>query len=141
MSYYRNTNRSGDAFCVLAVVLVFFLIAAFIAMPFILGTGGCGPERAFEATVTRLYVDHSGSGKNSSSHYMVGTDAGVFEVDNGWMLGVWNADEIYASLREGRRYKLKTKGNKVVGWFFQDYPYIVAAVPAPATAERERGVQ
>lgn len=38
--------------------------------------------------VERLYVDFSGTKDSSKSHYMVGTDQGVFEVDNSiwlWM--------------------------------------------------------
>jgi hypothetical protein len=57
---------------------------------------------------------------------MVATDQGVFEIDNGALLGVWNADEMYGRLKEGHTYRITTKGNKVVGYFSQEYPYIIS---------------
>lgn len=101
-----------------------------------LGVGAWGPTRTWEVTVNRLYVDYSGSDENRQSHYMVGTDQGVFECDNGWLLGVWNADELYSRLVAGRRYRITTEGNRVVGIFFQEYPYITSVQPL---AERESG--
>lgn len=94
------------------------------------GVDGFGPVVTQTATVERLYVDNGGS-----SHYMVGTDKGVFEVSNGWLLGLWNADELYAKLEAGETYTITTKGNKVVGWFFQQYPYIIEVKPAEKKAE------
>jgi hypothetical protein len=86
------------------------------------GVGGFGPTNIInEATVQRLYVDRS----ENDSHYMVGTDVGVFEVNNGILLGIWNSDEIYSQLKEGGKYKLTIKGNRVVNFFFQQYPYII----------------
>lgn len=111
----------------LVALITLALSIVVVARPLILGIGGAGPEHSVETTVTRLYVDHSGSGEHAQSHYMVGTEDGVFEVDNGILLGCWNADEIFARLREGRRYQLRTKGNRVVGYFYQEYPYIIAA--------------
>ena len=32
----------------------------------------------------------------------------------------------YAKMKEGKRYRLRTKGNKVVGFFLQEYPYITS---------------
>jgi len=87
------------------------------------GAYGFGPVRTVTATVERTYED---SGKESSS-YMVVTDGGVFEVDNGWLLGLWNADELYGQIKPGRRYEFTTKGNRVLGFWFQSYPYITAA--------------
>lgn len=58
---------------------------------------------------------------------MVATDQGVFEVQNGYMLGMWNADEVYGRMIPGKTYNITTKGNKVVGMFFQEYPYIIQA--------------
>lgn len=109
------------------VVLVIVLFVALFAIGPILGTGGFGPENTVQATVTRCYVDVSGSGDHSESHYMVSTDKGIFEVNNGIFLGVWNADELYGSLIPGKTYIFTTKGRKVVNFFFQEYPYIIAA--------------
>jgi hypothetical protein len=101
------------------IICLFIFGLFFIPMAF--GLGGCGPTRTQEIVVQRLYVDNSGE----TSHYMVGTDCGVFEVDNGLFLGMWNADEVYSKLKEQKRYRVVTKGNKVVGMFLQSYPYIV----------------
>ena len=85
------------------------------------GIGGFGPEYVNQVTIQRLYVD---GGK--SSHYMVGTDQGVFEVDNLYLgAQVFNSDELYSQLEVGKTYTLKIKGNKVINWFIQEYPYII----------------
>jgi hypothetical protein len=94
-----------------------------------IGAGGWGPTISREVTVTRTYVDYSGSGDNKESHYMVATDEGVFEVGNGILLGLWNADELYGKIQGGKRYRLTTKGNRVVGMFWQEFPYIVQVEP------------
>lgn len=85
------------------------------------GIRGFGPESIQQVTIQRLYVD---GGK--SSHYMVGTDQGVYEVDNIlWPVQVFNSDELYSQLEVGKTYTLKIKGNKVLNWFIQEYPYIL----------------
>ena len=94
-----------------------------------IGAGGWGPTKTQEVVVTRTYVDYSGSGKEKESHYMVASDKGVFEVGNGFMLGMWNADELYGKMQGGKRYRITTKGNKVVNYFFQEFPYIVRSEP------------
>ena len=108
--------------------LLLFLVGypiAYVAQ----GCGSFGPAKTQDVTVQRLYVD---SGSNESgSHYMVGTDKGVFEVENGWLLGLWNADELYSKMKDGHRYRITTKGNKVVGFFFQEYPYVTAVEALP----------
>ena len=102
----------------LAVIIVALLI---VWATLSLGIGGFGPTRTWDVTVTRLYVD---TGKDKS-HYMVGTDRGVFEVANGFILGLWNADELYARLQVGHHYALTTRGKRVVNFMFQHYPYVV----------------
>jgi hypothetical protein len=118
---------------VLIVLVIVGLVLAMVipAVQYIGGGAGVwGPTRTQEVLVQRLYVD-SGGGKNGSSHYMVGTDKGVFEVDNGVLLWQWNSDELYAQMKEGKRYRIRTEGNKVVGFFLQEYPYITAVEPLP----------
>jgi hypothetical protein len=128
----RVTNTSRSAFTYVEVFIcltILAIIAAAFVPLFIRVTGGAGifgPTRTVEVKVGRMYVDYSGSGDSRSSHYMVGTDQGVYEVDNGLFLGVWNADELYAKLKEGGRYRVTTEGNKVVGFWTQSYPYITA---------------
>jgi hypothetical protein len=86
-----------------------------------LGVKGFGPESIQQVTIQRLYVDGG-----SSSHYMVGTDQGVLEVDNIlWPVQVFNCDELYSKLEVGKTYTVKVKGNKVINWFVQEYPYII----------------
>ena len=112
----------------LGVAILFLcLFGLFIVIPNVLGVGGFGPEEKYEVLVTRLYVDVSGGGEDTAveSSYMVGTDKGVFEVDNGYLLNVWNADEIYSKLEVGKRYKITTKGKRYTNAFLQEYPYIV----------------
>ena len=118
----------------LVVIVVLLLIAVVFCIPIFLGVNGWGPINYVEATVNRTYVDISGKGENKASHYMVATDNGVFEIDNGIVLGMWNADELYGQLKEGQRYLFTTKGNKVVGFWYQEYPYIIKASPIAAPA-------
>lgn len=93
-------------------------------MPMYLGIYGFGPTNVITTRVTRMYVDVSKEG----SHYMVGTENGVFEVSNGIILGMWNADQIYARLKEGKSYTFTTKGECVANFFLQQYPYVLDAV-------------
>lgn len=118
--------RSSAGAMVLVVVLILLAVGG---CNIFVGAGGWGPTRTQEVMVQRTYVDYSGSGDNKASHYMVATDKGLFEVDNGLLLGIWNADEVYGRMQGGKRYRITTKGNKVVGMFFQEYPYIVASEP------------
>lgn len=120
-------NKSFNFLVVGIIVLTFVLVIGSCSSHIILGVGAFGPKNTEIITITRCYVDISGSGKKSQSHYMVGTDKGTFEVNNGLMLGVWNADDIYSKLREGKRYEITTKGNRVVNIFMQEYPYIIGA--------------
>lgn len=108
----------------------FYIVLSFISVGFLayfitnisLGVNGFGPEQHLQITVNRLYVD----GGKESSHYMVGTDQGVFEIGNFVIpIQIFNADELYSKLEVGKKYNIKTKGNKVVGFLIQEYPYIV----------------
>jgi hypothetical protein len=115
-----------EAMTGLAIIGILLALLFAIVAPVITGAGSFGPTNHKSVTVTRLYVDHSGSGDSAASHYMVGTDNGVYEVANGLLLGIWNADELYSRLREGGKYRITTEGNKVVGFWMQEYPYITA---------------
>lgn len=100
---------------------VVILVSLVIGFHYSLGIGGFGPESIQQVTIQRLYVD---GGK--SSHYMVGTDQGVFEVDNLYLgAQVFNSDELYSQLEVGKTFTVKLKGNKVINWFVQEYPYII----------------
>ena len=96
----------------------------FVTFPF-------GPENSLTVTVKRLYVDYDGEFRS----YMVGTDNGVFEVDNSAMLGIYNADETYSSLEEGKTYYIITKGEQVTNMFLQKYPVIISAVETDIQVE------
>ena len=103
------------------VVLILAILIPFVAIDYAYGVNGFGPEEERVVIVERLYVD---GGK--SSHYMVGTDKGVYEVSNlMFPVQIWNSDEIYSSLKVGEKYIIKTKGNKILNWYFQEYPYII----------------
>lgn len=116
------------AILVIGLILVGF-VGCVVKINKAVGVGAWGPEVVHECTVTRLYVDYSGSGDEKKSHYMVGTTDGVFEVDNGYLLKVWNADELYAKLQQGYKYRITTKGVKRVNWAMQEYPYVIAVEP------------
>ena len=115
------SNKSSIGVIVLIVVAL-----AAGSVPFFVGIGGFGPTNVVQnVTVTDKKIDVSGNKEDGiESHYMVYTDKGVFEVDNGILLGMWNADEVYAKAVVGKSYTFTTKGNKVVNFFFQEYPYI-----------------
>jgi hypothetical protein len=119
-----RSHSTGTPLVVLGVIL--FLAAGIGGCNMLLGIGAWGPQQVHETTVNRLYVDISGSGENRKSHYMVGTDAGVFECSNSLLMGIWNTDELYSRLKEGKRFRITTKGRRVVNFLFQEYPYIKA---------------
>jgi prepilin-type N-terminal cleavage/methylation domain-containing protein len=141
-------HRSGWTLVEVLVVVLILLIVVAICIPLFVGVGGMGPTNTVTATINRMYIDVSGGGEDSStkSHYMVATDQGVYEVGNGWLLGVWNADEIYGKLKVGGKYEFTTKGRKIANFFMQEYPYIVKvvevsnAVPVNAV-DNEKGVR
>jgi len=98
-----------------------------------LGVGGFGPTETQVVTVSKTYIDVSGSGKDASSHYIVATDKGSFEVDNGVLLGIWNADDIYGKIVTGKTYKITTMGKRYQNFFMQEFPYIVKVDTAGAS--------
>ena len=103
------------------VVLILAILIPFVAIDYAYGVNGFGPVQEQVITIERLYVD---GGKHS--HYMVGTDKGVYEVSNfTFPIQIWNSDEIYSNLQVGKTYHIKTKGNKILNWYFQEYPYII----------------
>jgi len=123
-------KRSGYALVEIMILVVIIGLLGSILLVARAGcaTGGMGPTNTLTVTVSDKHVD---ADKESGSHYMVNTDKGTFEVDNGLLLGVWNADELYGKLLAGHTYNITTKGNRVVNIFMQEYPYITAVSPAP----------
>jgi len=108
------------------VVIIIAMILLVVIPHVAYGIFPFGPYREVKAaTINRLYVDIGTVGDITKSSYMVGTDKGVFEIDNSIFMGIYNADELYSSIRVGKTYDLTTKGNKVLGWFFQEYPFII----------------
>lgn len=104
----------------LIVVVILGILSCFLIGPCV-GAAGFGPKETHHVKVLSKHVD---SNKDGSS-FMVTTSDGVFEVGNGPLLGVWNADEIYGQLLVDHEYDIVTKGRKVVKWWIQEYPYIV----------------
>ena len=96
-------------------------VGSIILINYSYGVNGFGPEYVNNVTVQRLYVD---GGK--ASHYMVGTDKGVYEISNHLIpIQLFNCDELYSKLEVGKTYTVKLKGNKVTNWLMQQYPYII----------------
>ena len=119
--------RTNKAFT-LVEIMIAVVIIGLLATMLVHGIGGVaggagpfGPENAVTATVISKHVDST----HDNSHYMVTTTAGTFEVQNGLLLGVWNADELYGNLQPGHKYNIRTKGVKVVNMFLQAYPYVI----------------
>lgn len=122
---YRGSSLFEVLFALVVIACLAFVILGIPACHYVTGTGGFGPYRTEEVEIKRAYVDTA----EKSSHYMVSTDKGMFEVDNGLLLGVDNADELYGKFQAGKKYRITTKGNKVVRRYFffflmQEYPYI-----------------
>ena len=97
------------------------MLGSVVLIDYSYGVNGFGPEHVNQVTINRLYVD---GGK--ASHYMVGTDKGVYEISNHLIpIQLFNCDELYSKLEVGKTYTVKVKGNKVTNWFMQQYPYII----------------
>jgi len=112
-----SDDNSGCAAILILVVLLVGIAVTYTAC----GVGGFGPTAYHTVTVKSKHVDL----RSDSSHYMVVTDQGVFECDNGILLGIWNADELYGQLQDGKTYYITTKGKKHANILLQEYPYIV----------------
>jgi len=124
----------------LFVMAIIFIFGFLIFIPLMSGgcqTHGLGTISELTVTIEDKYVDTSSSKEGNSSSYMVSTDKGVFEVNNGIFLGIWNADEIYSSLKKGKTYNVQVKGKKVVNFIMQQYPYIIANLGEVETEVRE----
>lgn len=122
--------RSND-YTSIVVVLIAIAFVALTTTTMFIGIGGWGPTNTADVTIIRTYVDVRKSGDNIQSHYMVSTDQGIFEIDNGILLGLWNADGLYGKLKPGVIYHITTKGRKIVNILIQEYPYIVRVVELP----------
>ncbi len=136
-------SHSSEGVSVMVVALMALIFAGIIgtcSAKIAKGAGIFGPTRQLQGVeVVRTYVDYSGSGNTQESHYMVVTTSnGVYEVANGWFLGVWTADEIFGQFVTGGRYDITTRGNRVVSWYAQAYPYITKACPSVPRTEVER---
>lgn len=127
----RLKNLFLDYYLFTVPAVIALLMGLLFCLPLALGTYPFGEEKELEIQVQRLYVDVSGSKEYSRSHYMVGTDKGVFEVDNSLWLGIFNSDVLYSQLQEGRGYKIKTKGRELVNFLFQEYPGITSITALP----------
>jgi hypothetical protein len=111
---------------VIAILAVVAALVMAIIVPPVAGLFPFGPQSEVTAKVERLYVDYSGGKESSSSHYMVGTDQGVFEVDNSLWLWMWDADKRYAKIKEGGTYRFRVKGREMLNLLYQSYPGIIA---------------
>lgn len=111
-------------FLAVPFVCVALLVAILFGLPYSLDLYPFGPQSVETIKVERLYVDVSGK----SSSYMIGSDKGVFEMDNSFILGIYNIDELYSQLEVGKTYEVKVKGGKLLNILFQSYPHITEVV-------------
>lgn len=122
--YSSSRDNSGFLAAIFSFGWLLFLLAAIlgacVADP-LLGVGGYGPVNKYSVTVVSKHID----AQKDSSSYMVNTNNGTFEVDNGMLLDVWNADEIYGSILVDHEYCFTAKGNRVTNFWMQQYPYIL----------------
>lgn len=129
MSRYYSSSRdnAGIFSAVFSIGVLLFLLVAIlgscVADP-ILGVGGYGPVRQYDVVIVSKHID----AQKDSSSYMVNGDTQTFEVDNGILLDVWNADVIYGNILVGERYCIEAKGNQKTDFWMQQYPYILKAV-------------
>jgi len=89
------------------------------------GSWGGGKRQIINAKILSKHVDISQSGKMSNTHYMVTTDRGTFEIENGWIIDVWDADELYGKLVIGKTYNLTIQGDQLTNFLFQQYPFVI----------------
>lgn len=114
-------DHPGPGILGITVMAIVIMLGSVVLFDYGYGVSGFGPEVTRQVTINRLYVD---SGK--ASHYMVGTDKGVYEISNHLIpIQLFNCDELYSKLEVGKTYTVKLKGNKVTNWFMQQYPYII----------------
>lgn len=113
---------NSDLLPILAVPVacVVLLVSIFFGLPYGLGLYPFGPQSVQTITVDRLYVD----AHDKSSSYMVASDKGIFEMDNSFILGIFNVDELYGQLEAGKTYEVTVKGGKLLNFIFQAYPHI-----------------
>lgn len=79
---------------------VVVMVGSVVLINYSNGVVGFGPEYVNQVTINRLYVDGG-----RSSHYMVGTDKGVYEIKNFlYPVQIYNCDELYSKLEVGKTY-------------------------------------
>ena len=122
--FFRNYIEFLLLIFVVPVGAIALLIGIFFGLPYSLDLYPFGPQSTETIKIERLYIDVSGK----SSDYMIGTDKGVFEMDNSFILGIYNIDELYAKLEVGKTYEAKVKGKKLLNFLFQAYPHITEVV-------------
>jgi hypothetical protein len=104
--------------------IVALVVGIVLGIPYAFNIYPFGPQSTETITIERLYVDVTGK----TSNYMIGSNKGVFEMDNSMILGIYNIDELYSNLEVGQTYEVKTKGEKVLNFLIQSYPHITEAV-------------
>jgi len=131
MKIFRAIGRLTliELLVIITIACIGLVIVASLLVYPMLGMFPFGPKSSVEVTVERLYVDYSGGKDSGESSYMVGTDKGVFEVNNSIINGIYNCDEIYSGIKVDQKYVFNIRGNKVTNILFQEYPYIIGVKP------------
>ncbi len=122
-------NRDAKIVAGAVVVVLFCMLPYGCGQMLGDGSWGGGEHRTIRATVQSKHVDVGSAGKTSSTSYMVTTDKGTFEIENGWIMSIWNADEMYGRLEVGKTYTLDVQGDQLTNFMFQQYPFVTGVRP------------
>ena len=120
MSRYSSNNSNGAV----GVIGTLIVLALLIAIPAI---KAFGTKDTVTFTITEKERVTTGSGKSTSSKYLIFTDRETFENTDSIFLGKFDSSDVYGRLKVGQKYEAT-----VVGWrigFLSLYRNIVRATP------------
>jgi len=125
--YYRNRSRNSYTGTIVGSFVLILVATMLFGFNILVGIYPFGPTKQVTATISRTYVDTLPDGGGSA--YMVATDVGVYEVEDSFITGIYNSDEIFSKLVQGKTYTLTVKGRRMANILCQEYPGIIKVVP------------
>lgn len=102
-------------------LIVFILIILLV----LFGVGACtymdyGNEQTIECTIDEKWIKRTSS--KGSDKYLVSCDGKVYKITDLFFKGKFNSADIYAKLKEGKKYKITVTGYRI--GFFSEYQNI-----------------